>query len=351
MAVRYGPRTNLTTIAASAQDRIVGDRSPRFRQVLDQIDMVASRRTTVLVTGETGSGKEVAARELHRRSGRLGEMIAVNCAGVPEHLLESEFFGHEKGAFTDAGKARAGLFERADGGTLFLDEIGEMPMSLQPKLLRVLQDGCVTRLGGAAPRRIDVRLVVATNRDLWEQVSLGRFREDLYYRVNVFPIQMPALRERTEDIPELLEHFVALFCHRDCSALKRIDPVAVKALRERQWPGNVRELRNAVEQAVIQAQDEPVMRLHHFPTPRKAPGRAATSMATPNQCQPPSHGQSPMTAGATGLSGLVAHFERELIERTLEETNGNKSMAAAALKIKRTTLVEKIKRFDRGKAA
>jgi len=316
---------------------LVRGRSPAFERALDQIEMVAARNTTVLLLGETGSGKEVAAREVHRMSGRPGPLVSVNCAGVPAQLLEAEFFGHERGAFTDAGQARPGLFEKASGGTLFLDEIGEMPLALQPKLLRALQDGEITRLGGAAPRRIDTRVIAATNRDLWDQVQAREFREDLYYRINVFPIRLPALRERPEDIAALLRHFVALFCERDGLRAKVIDSAALDSLRARPWPGNVRELRNAVELAVIRSGNEPVVRLEHFPACRKGPQSAPAMVAGP----------PPDRISGRGLSEMVAHYERDLIRHTLVRTQGNKSQAAAELQIKRTTLVEKIKRFER----
>lgn len=320
-----------------SQTSLVHGASLAFQRTLDQIEMVAPRNTTVLLLGETGSGKEVAAREVHRASGRPEPMISVNCAGVPAQLLEAEFFGHERGAFTDAGQARPGLFEKANGGTLFLDEIGEMPLALQPKLLRALQEGEITRLGGAAPRRIDVRVIAATNRDLWEQVQAREFREDLYYRINVFPIRLPALRERPEDIAALLRHFIAMFCKRDGLRAKVLDEDALRSLRTRHWPGNVRELRNAVELAVIRSGHEPLVRLEHFPTCRKAPQRAAEMVAGP----------PPDGVSGRGLSEMVAHYERDLIRRTLDRTQGNKSQAAAELQIKRTTLVEKIKRFER----
>ncbi len=334
-------RLPLSPVESRTQSRrqsdLVQGTSKAFRRALDQIDMVAPRNTTVLLLGETGSGKEVAAREVHRASGRPGPMVSVNCAGVPAQLLEAEFFGHERGAFTDAGQARPGLFERASGGTLFLDEIGEMPLALQPKLLRALQDGEITRLGGSAPRRVDVRVIAATNRDLWEQVQAREFREDLYYRINVFPIRLPALRERPEDIAALLRHFVAHFCERDGLRAKVIDEDALSALRMRPWPGNVRELRNAVELAVIRSGDAPLVRIEHFPVCRKGPQTAPTMVAGP----------PPDRISGRGLSQMVAHFERDLIRHTLARTQGNKSQAAAELQIKRTTLVEKIKRFER----
>ena len=323
--------------------KIVWGRSAAFRRVLEQVELVASRDTTVLLQGETGTGKELVAREIHRRSGRSGgPLVTVNAAGIPATLLESEFFGHEKGAFTDASQARSGHFEQADDGTLFLDEIGELPLALQPKLLRVLQEREVSRLGGRQPKRVNARLIAATNRDLWREVNEGAFREDLFYRVNVFPIRLPPLRERPEDIADLLHYFIRLFCERDGLELMPLDPCAMEALCRRPWPGNVRELQNAVELAVIRAQHRRALRLEDFPPPRKGVATARSS-TTPEPFA---------DAGSEHLDyhELVAQFERSLIERTLARTNGNKSQAAEALRLKRTTLVEKIKRLEKDKA-
>lgn len=316
--------------------KVVWGKSAAFRRVLEQVDLVASHDTSVLLQGETGCGKEVVAREIHRRSRRSGRsLVTVNAAGVPATLLESEFFGHEKGAFTDAGQARPGHFEQADGGTLFLDEIGELPVALQPKLLRALQEREVSRLGGATVRKLNVRVIAATNRDLWSEIDAGRFREDLFYRVSVFPIRLPSLRERTEDIPDLLRHFVRTFCERDGLEAMSVDSYALEALCRRPWPGNVRELQNAAELAVIRAQRRRTLYLEDFPSPRKEPRMADT-------CE-----TAELDDQGLNYHELVANFERKLIETTLARTNGNKSQAAEALRLKRTTLVEKIKRLER----
>jgi len=219
---------------------------------LEGIEQVATTDSTVLVLGETGTGKELVARALHRRSPRArGKLVKVNCAAVPPTLLASELFGHERGAFTGAVERRQGRFEQANGGTLFLDEIGELPMETQVMLLRVLQEREFERLGGSQTVRVDVRVVTATNRDLAEEVRAGRFRSDLYYRLNVFPIRLPPLRERPEDISQLVAHFAAKHGARFGRTITRIDRRAMSALENYSWPGNVRELENVVERAVI----------------------------------------------------------------------------------------------------
>ena len=230
---------------------IVG-RSDAIRRVLRKIEQVAPTDATVLVTGETGTGKELVARAIHRESPRIDRpLVKVNCAALPPTLIESELFGHEKGAFTGAISRKAGRFELADGATIFLDEIGELPLELQPKLLRVLQEGEFERLGSAHNIKADVRVVAATNRDLWRDVQAKRFRADLFYRLNVYPINVPPLRERREDIPLLVEHFVGVFSKKMGKAITSVAPSALEALRGYRWPGNVRELANVIERAVI----------------------------------------------------------------------------------------------------
>jgi len=232
-------------------DEIVGD-SPPIRRMLDAVEQVASTDATVLITGETGTGKELIARAIHRLSPRAhGPLVKFNCAAIPDTLLASELFGHERGAFTGAVARRKGRFEQANGGTLFLDEIGELPPEMQVILLRVLQEREFERLGGGETVRVDVRIVVATNRDLAEDVRVGRFRSDLYYRLNVFPIHLPPLRERAEDIPLLTSHFAAKHGERFGRAISRIDRRAMNLLASYHWPGNVRELENVIERAVI----------------------------------------------------------------------------------------------------
>jgi len=240
--------------AANADGEIIGQ-SPVWRQIMKQIEMVAPTDATVLILGETGTGKELIARELHRRGRRKDKpLVRVNCASIPKELYESEFFGHARGAFTSAIRDRVGRFEAAAGGTLFLDEIGEIPLDLQSKLLRVLQEKCYERVGEDRTRRSDVRIVAATNRDLKKEVAAGRFREDLYYRLNVFPINVTALRERAEDIPLLAAHFLELAVKELGCVRPRLTRAGIETLQSYDWPGNVRELRNVIERAAIFAQ-------------------------------------------------------------------------------------------------
>jgi transcriptional regulator with GAF, ATPase, and Fis domain len=240
-------------VEAKAFGDLVGQ-SAALRHIVSQIDLVAQTEASVLILGETGTGKELVAHEIHRRSPRKdGPLVRVNCASIPRELFESEFFGHVKGAFTGALKDRAGRFETAEGGTIFLDEVGEIPLEIQTKLLRILQEKRYERVGDDRTRRADVRIVAATNRDLKKAVLAGRFREDLFYRLNVFPIQVPALRERMDDIPLLAKHFVDLSVRELKCAKPRLTRAAVSELQSYDWPGNVRELRNIIERAVILA--------------------------------------------------------------------------------------------------
>ena len=237
--------------AVESRHEIVG-RSYAVRSLVDKIDKVAKTPARVLVTGENGTGKELVARAIHRSSVRAaGPFIEVNCAAIPTELIESELFGHMKGSFTGAVSDRAGKFELADGGTLFLDEIGDMSLAAQAKVLRVLQDGVVTRIGGAKPVQVDVRVLAATNKNLEQEISNGRFREDLYYRLNVVPIHIPPLRERREDIPLLVRHFVAQLAEREGVPPKAFAEDAVQRLAQLDWPGNIRELRNTIERLLI----------------------------------------------------------------------------------------------------
>ena len=316
-------------------DLIIGV-SPAIQKVLEQVRLVAPKSTTVLITGETGTGKERISRAIHSLSGRRrSPMISVNCGGIPANLLEDEFFGHVKGAFTDAHQARVGRFEQANHSTIFLDEIADLPLELQPKLLRVLQEREIHRVGGVESLQLDVRVIAATNVDLWSRVQEGSFREDLYYRINVFPIHLPPLRERREDVPLFLDHFLDRFCSRDKLAPKRLPPGAEAELMSRPWPGNIRELENAVEIAVIRSQDRATVDVSDFPLPRRAAlGPASLAPARP---------------GAGGnFKDLVNQFERDLICGMLDRTQGNKSQAAHLLRMKRTTLLEKLKKLGAG---
>ena len=232
---------------------IVG-KSFAIRALIENIEKVADSSARVLISGENGTGKELVARAVHRQSSRARKpFVEVNCAAIPGELIESELFGHMKGSFTGAIQDRAGKFEQADGGTLFLDEVGDMSLAAQAKVLRVLQDGDVTRIGGAKPRKVDVRVIAATNKKLEGEIAAGRFREDLYYRLNVVPIQVPPLRERREDIPLLVEHFLSQFTQHDSVAPRSIDAAAIDRLTAFDWPGNVRELRNTIERLLILA--------------------------------------------------------------------------------------------------
>jgi len=227
-------------------------RSAAIRAVIEKIDRVAQTTARVLITGENGTGKEVVARAIHRQSPRSAKRcVEVNCAAIPGELIESELFGHMKGSFTGAVADRAGKFEQADGGTLFLDEIGDMSLAAQAKVLRVLQDGEVTRIGGQKPTRVDVRVLAATNKTLEDEIAAGRFREDLYYRLNVVPVHVPALRERREDIPQLIVHFLQQFTTLDGAPSRGMEQAAAERLVHHEWPGNVRELRNTIERLLI----------------------------------------------------------------------------------------------------
>lgn len=312
--------------------KIVGV-SRKMQDASSLIQKVAASSATVLLLGESGTGKELFARAIHQMSGRRGKpFIAINCAAIPETLLESELFGHEKGAFTGAISLKLGKFELADGSSLFLDEIGDLSPAVQAKLLRVLQDGTFERVGGTKTIRVDVRIIAATNTDLSRAVRERRFREDLYFRLNVFPIPIPPLREHPEDIPALVEHFLAKFSAEMRKDIKRVNPKVLQALMEYHWPGNVRELENFVERAVILCQG-PELQLEHFPLGFQrelGPGELGISL----------HGSlHEVSARASQLA------ERILIQRTLEDTQGNKARAADVLHVSYKTLLSKIKEY------
>ena len=315
---------------------LIGDGSD-MRQVRQTIRLVADRRSTVLVTGETGTGKELAARSLHLASHRRhSPWVAVNCSALPEHLLEAELFGHVRGAFTGAVQNRVGRFEQAQGGTLFLDEIGDLDPALQAKLLRVLQERELSRLGSSEIVRLNVRVVAATNHDLERAVAQGRFREDLYYRLNVVPIHMPALRDRLEDIPRLAPHFVAKVCRLEDIPLKRLAARAIDKLSEYAWPGNVRQLENLMEMAVALSGNRELLDARDFPLPAvSAPNAAAISgpvISVPDQ--------------GMDYEQTLARIERSILEQALEKTGGNKKAAADMLGLKRTTLSAKVRHLE-----
>jgi len=309
-------------------DRIIGN-SAALESVLDQVEQVAPTDSTVLIEGETGTGKELIAHAIHNASQRCGRaFIKLNCAAIPLDLLESELFGHERGAFTGAIAQKIGRFEMADKGTLFLDEVGDIPSALQPKLLRVLQEQEFERLGSGRTHKVDVRLVAATNRNLVKMVARGQFRSDLYYRLNVFPILLPALRERREDIPALVTHFVKLFSRRMGKQVDSIPPETMAAFQCHSWPGNIRELQNLVERAVILSRDG------LLPNPLKKRRTRAIILSSNAQSLP-----SSMT---------LEDSDRALIVETLEEVGwvvGGPRGAAAKLGLKRTTLMAKMTRM------
>jgi formate hydrogenlyase transcriptional activator len=310
-------------------ERIIG-RSAVLESVLEQVEQVAPTDSTVLVEGETGTGKELIAHAIHNASQRFGRpFVKLNCAAIPLDLLESEVFGHEKGAFTGAIAQRIGRFETADKGTLFLDEVGDIPPALQPKLLRVLQEQEFERLGSSRTHKVDVRLVAATNRDLVKMVARGQFRSDLYYRLNVFPILLPALRERREDIPALVKHFVNLFSRRMGKQVDRIPPETIAAFQSYSWPGNIRELQNLVERAVILSRDGVLPNpLRNNQTDLPSPSLHRTRTFHPSMA--------------------LEDSNRALIVDTLEQAGwivGGPRGAAGKLGLKRTTLLAKMKRL------
>ena len=323
-------------VVADWQRLLVGE-SREMKSIHHVIGLVASRRATVLITGETGTGKEIAARALHFAGNRrTGPWVAVNCSALPETLLESELFGHARGAFTGAFQSRAGRFEQAQGGTLFLDEIGEMPLELQAKLLRVLQERELQRLGGSETIRLDIRVIAATNCDLAARVAQGRFREDLYYRLNVVPLEMPPLRRRPGDVQLLAEHFADKICRAEGIARKLYTPDALDRLSAHPWPGNVRQLENAVEMAVALSGDRRSLGAADFPLagaelPRsEAP--LASVVAVPD--------------GGLDYEHTLAAIERSILEQALRKTGGNKKAAAEMLHLKRTTLSAKVRSFE-----
>ena len=321
--------------AASPSAQPIIGASEGLAQALQRLERAArSGTSTVLILGETGSGKELCARFLHDKSARGGgPFIELNCSAIPETLLESELYGHERGAFTDAKRFKKGLFELADGGTLFLDEIGEMAPQLQAKLLRVLETRTFRRVGGSVDITVDVRVVAATHRDLAKQVSSGRFREDLYFRLNVVPIEVPPLRERRDDIPTLAAHFVQRFCRELGREPVRIAPQAMALLRQWAWPGNVRELRNVIERVVLLEADDEI-RAEHLPAPLRegvATGGAVSGDVFPR-----------------GVVRRLDEVEKLAIQHALATCDGNKTRAAQMLGISRQTLRTKLKDYALG---
>ncbi|MCP3163811.1 sigma-54-dependent transcriptional regulator [Myxococcus qinghaiensis] len=318
-------KAKLAEMSAAGGRTMVGQ-SPAFRAMLDTIRQAAPSTATVLLLGESGTGKELAARSVHEFSSRAkGAFVAVNCGALPENILEAELFGVERGAFTGAVARREGRFERAHGGTLFLDEIGEMPLPAQVKLLRALAEGEIERLGGTQIVKVDVRLVAATNKDLQKEVAEGRFREDLYYRLNVVEIRVPALASRREDIPLLADAFLRRFAVKNGKVLRGFSPEALQTLENYAWPGNVRELEHAVERAVVLARSE-VLEASDLPeSVRKGPLGAASQLVIP-------------------IGTPMEEVERRVIHETLRHTKGDKTLAARLLGIAARTIYRKLER-------
>ncbi len=347
----YGDATSLLCLAANSKRALtaaaglhagrepwrrtlIGE-SRAMEQIVQRIRLVAPRRSTVLITGETGTGKEVVARSIHAASSRAHlPIVAVNCSALPETLLEAELFGHVKGAFTGATGHRTGRFEQAHRGTIFLDEIGDMPLSLQAKLLRVLQEREFQRLGSSETVHVDVRVIAATHTDLAEMIRQGKFRDDLYYRLNVVEIAIPPLRERCSDVPALAQHFIERICRDEGVAAKQISAETLARLARYDWPGNVRQLENAVEKAIVLSGERPCLypgdfnlpSLHH-PVPVAAASQAF--IALPDQ--------------GLDFERIVGSIELNLLEQALKKTGGNKKLAAEMLGLKRTTLSAKLK--------
>jgi transcriptional regulator with PAS, ATPase and Fis domain len=302
-----------------------------MRALFQLIETVAPTAATILITGETGTGKEMVARAIHQTSPRhRGRFVAINVSAIPETLLDAELFGHVRGAFTGAVAMRQGRLEQADGGTLFLDEVGTMPMPLQMKMLRVLQEREFERIGDTRTIKVDVRIVAATNADLSKMVKEGTFREDLYYRLNVIPVHIAPLRERIEDIPLLVQTFVKKFApDREVT----VSQDAMRRLMAYAWPGNVRQLENAIERAIAMSGIRPQIEVGDLPADLQATGEAMTKPVVE------------LPAGGVDLPVLIAQIEKDMIERALSRTEQNKGAAARLLGLKRTTLVEKLKRL------
>ncbi|TAL26362.1 MAG: sigma-54-dependent Fis family transcriptional regulator [Nitrospirae bacterium] len=317
-------------------ENIIGD-SNAMQHIYSLIDKVAPTDSTVMILGESGTGKELIANVIHYNSERnLKPLVTVNCSAIPHELLETELFGHEKGAFTGAVSTKLGKFEIADGGTVFLDEIGDMTPDLQVKILRVLQERAFERVGGTKTIKVDVRIIAATNKNLEDEVSAGRFREDLYYRLNVIPMQLPPLRERTEDLPLLCNYFINKYCKKREKPLMKMSEETMSALANYSWPGNVRELENLIERLVVLKEDETVVM-------SDLPEKIAVGFK--NNLNFKSAITHELNIGNIDFDKRVTDFEKYIISHAIKSAKGVKSRAARLLNIKRTTLVEKMKRF------
>ena len=323
--------------ADQARPRWLVGESSAIQDVLVLIRLIGPRRCTVLITGETGTGKEMAARELHAASPRAHlPMVSVNCGALPEHLLEAELFGHVKGAFTGAVCNRIGRFEQANKSTIFLDEIGDMPMELQVKLLRVLQEREIQRLGSSETIKVDVRVVAASNCDLREKVRQGTFRGDLYYRLNVVPLRLPSLQERTSDVPILVDHFVSKICKAEGIPIKCVPDEVKDRLSRMPWPGNVRHLENAVEMAIAISGDRGMLGPYDFDLAPTRPKVTVMESADPASDYPES----------IDFDQMVNEFQLALLRKALNQTSGNKTAAAELLGMKRTTLIMKMRSLE-----
>jgi len=318
---------------------LVGE-SRAMQQVMQVIRLVGNRRSTVLISGETGVGKEMVARAIHLASDRRNlPMVAVNCNALPENLLEAELFGHVKGAFTGAIHHRVGRFEQAHRSTLFLDEVGDLPLEIQAKLLRVLQEREFQRIGSSETVKVDVRVIAATNIDLEQAVRDGKFREDLYYRLNVVPLRVPALRERPTDIPVLVHHLMDKICRQEGLPPRRLARETLDRLVDYSWPGNVRQLENAVEMAIALSGERDTLHAADFPLPRSPRLESGAPVSWPAVSLPDE---------GLDFEQMVAHMERTILEQALRKTGGNKAQAAGMLRLKRTTLSAKLKSLSEG---
>ena len=305
-------------------------RSEAMAQVFDLVEKVADHKTTVLITGESGTGKELIAKAIHSNGSRSSApMVSINCGGIPENLLESELFGYKKGAFTDATKNKLGRFEEGDGGTIFLDEIGELPLALQVKLLRVLQEEEITPLGSTGSKKIDVRVITATSKDLYWEVEEGRFREDLFYRINVMKIHLPPLRERRGDIPLLIGYFIDLFNKKLDKNIEGLSSEAMPILMGYSWPGNIRELENVMERAVLLSKGRWI-------TPADLPAAVTSDQRVSLSVAP---------EDTLSIKKASRRLERDLIQKALELTGGNRTKASKILEISRPMLISKIKEY------
>ncbi len=321
------------TLRTQASFQNIIGKSEKMRQLFELVSQVGPRSTTVMITGETGTGKELIAKAIHNCSNRSDKtFLSVNSGTIPFDLIESELFGHVLGAFTGATRNKKGLFEVANGGTIFLDEIGNLPLEMQSKLLRVLQEKEFRQVGGVENIKVDVRIVAATNINLREAVKKGDFREDLYYRLSVITLSLPPLRERKEDIPLLAEHFISQFCAENTSEFCSLNQDALRALIEYDWPGNVRELENVMERSVILAPEDRIIRKELFP-PESLGTYTKTSLFD-------------LEKDGVSLKDLVSEFEKNLIVTALKKTNWNQKKAAGLLRMKATTLNEKVKRMN-----